>query len=76
MLLLREELACPVLFGEFCLHKLPKYASIVRKCCLCDMSCSQLCSAYVHGALSRLTPHSHTLHAVSVIVIIIMIKCS
>ena len=42
---------------------------------LCVRSYSQLhdivhvCSAYVHGALSRLTPHSHTLHAVSVIVI-------
>ena len=40
---------------------------------LCVRNCSQLCSAYmyVHRHLSQLTPRSHILHALSVIVIII-----
>ena len=81
MLLLREELTrqcCLVRSActscEICLHR-------EEMLMLCVRNCSQLCSAYmyVHRHLSQLTPRSHILHALSVIVIIIsliVVKCS
>ena len=74
VLLLREELVQWVLFGEFCLYKLPTYASIMRKSWFCVSGAT---ASYMTRAESFDTPLAYIACSIGHSNIsLIVIKCS